>query len=156
MLSSLSPLDISRSWLYHCPEPGCERIRMVTEVEPDQAVEMYLRVKLEGMPTPVKDYAHLHRDGVRVFMVDDVGVLIQGFVPLDGLIDVHIAFWDKRLRGRELLCRKMAECVAHEGGYPGVWTAIPETSRTVVAFARRVGFTVREVRAGVAVLTLVT
>lgn len=82
----------------------------------------------------------MYKDGVRIFLVDRVGILIQGPTRWEGLPDVHIIFWDKVLRGREEMCARMARLGAREAGVPGVWTAIPQSARATLAFARRVGF----------------
>lgn len=68
--------------------------------------------------------------------VDDVGLLIASEAG-----DVHIFFWDGRLRGREQLCRTMAGVVMNIFGKESIWTKIPSTERAVIAFAKRVGFT---------------
>lgn len=156
MFSSRPLLDTGTERLYYCGPPD-DAIRRVVEVQPSQALEDYLRKELPPeSKTPIKDVTMIWTRGVRIWLVDAVGVLIQGFIVNEGLIDVHIAFWDRRLRGREAMCRAMAAVAAHEGGYPGVWTAIPEDARTTLAFAKRVGFRLTKIINGVSVLTLVT
>lgn len=85
------------------------------------------------------------------FEVDDVGLL--AFIPTaHRLAHVHISFWDKRLRGREELCRTVAEWVV---GLTGMIlaTGIPESAPAVLAFAKRVGFGETNREHGIVVLT---
>jgi hypothetical protein len=74
-----------------------------------------------------------------IVLVDDVGAL---FAIPDSLTSahVHISFWDRRLRGREQLCRQLAQMVLRQYGFHYLYTAIPARLRTVIAFAKRVGF----------------
>lgn len=88
----------------------------------------------------MKDIAHIYSPGARLFLVDDVGLMLKGCFQSGGLYDVHIGFWDLVLRGRELMCRAMARRVAEDAGARGVWTAIPIEARATLAFAKRVGF----------------
>jgi hypothetical protein len=76
------------------------------------------------------------------FLVDNVGII--AVMPLEGndrVLHVHIAFWDKRLRGREELVRNVCQFVVAISQKILI-TAIPATNRVVLAFARRVGFEV--------------
>lgn len=124
-----------------CVERRGIAVRRVKEVEPSPLIESYLRLRLPPAPdSPMKDPSLIYARGSRTFLVDDVGMLHKGVLELDGYQDVHIAFWDRILVGRERLCRSMAELVASEAGRAGVWTAIPDDARATVAFAKRVGF----------------
>lgn len=67
--------------------------------------------------------------------VDDVGLL---FASKAG--DCHVFFWDKRLRGREGMCKSMAKIAMNILGRDDLWTQIPDTERAVIAFAKRMGF----------------
>lgn len=79
--------------------------------------------------------------------VDDVGLLIA-----TAAADVHVFFWDKRLRGREQLCRGMAQVFMGILGTEAVWTRIPESERVVIAFAKRIGFEETENKDGFVML----
>jgi hypothetical protein len=84
------------------------------------------------------------------FQVDNVGLI--AVMPWDTrALHCHIAFWDKRLRGRERLCRNLAEFVVGVTRKHLV-TAIPEDRRVVIAFAKRAGFEISHRRNGVVVL----
>lgn len=73
------------------------------------------------------------------FEVDDVGlVAVCPFGNHEA--HVHVTFWDRRLRGREAICRVLAEWVVEQFGYH-LQTVIPADRVTVIAFAKRVGFT---------------
>lgn len=75
----------------------------------------------------------------KFWLVDDVGLLC--FDPFTVRIaHVHITFWDKRLRGRESLCRAVAGHLMSEYQIDTLLTVIPDSAKIVGAFARRVGF----------------
>lgn len=72
------------------------------------------------------------------FEVDNVGLV--AVIPWsEAVLHCHITFWDKRLRGREELCRSLAEFVTYTTQKPLI-TGIPETSELILAFAHRAGF----------------
>lgn len=71
------------------------------------------------------------------FQVDNVGLI--AVIPIEDMLHCHITFWDRRLRGRERLCRSLAEFVVGTTKKL-LYTAIPEGNRVVLEFARRVGF----------------
>lgn len=140
-----------------CDEKRGQVVRRVLEVEASLMTELYLRTHLPPMPnSPIKDVSFIYSNGARIFLVDDVGVMLKGTIDMYGMPDVHVAFWDKILCGRESMAREVALIVAEDAGARGVWTAIPLTSRATIAFARRVGFEVDQISQGIAVLTLVT
>lgn len=156
MLPSRPLLDMGTERLYYCGPPD-DAIRKVTEVQPSMELEAYLRSELPPDDnTPIKDIGMIWHEDVRIWLVDSVGLLLKGFLEHEGLIDVHVAFWDKRLRGREAMCRAMAQNAARESGYHGVWTAIPMKARATIAFAKRIGFRQERVTNGIVIFTLVT
>jgi hypothetical protein len=69
------------------------------------------------------------------WVVDDVGLIIANQAG-----DVHVFFWDKRLRGREGMCRALVLIICEFYDRDFVWTKIPITERAVIAFAKRIGF----------------
>lgn len=76
----------------------------------------------------------------KFFEVDNVGIV--AVLPLDAwpnLLHVHITFWDRRLRGREGLCRSLADWVTRLCGKT-LFTQIPAENKVLLAFASRVGF----------------
>lgn len=89
------------------------------------------------------------RPGNVFFEVDDVGMI--ALVPENGIIHCHITFWDRRLRGREELCKTVAEW-AHALTGKILATGIPETSPAVIAFAKRLGFKEARREQGIVVL----
>lgn len=139
---------------YLCNEKRGPVIRKVLEVEASLMVEEYLRIHLPPQQTPLKDVTFIYSKGARVFLVDDVGVMLKGTIEYNGMPDVHVGFWDKILRGREAMAREVALIVAEDAGAHGVWTAVPETSHATLAFAKRVGFKEHQSTAGVVLLTL--
>lgn len=76
---------------------------------------------------------------LEILRVDDVGVVVLDDKQSE-YGRVHITFWDKRLRGREYLCKRIAQVWIDKYRYDYVYTSIPSESRAVIAFAKRVGF----------------
>lgn len=76
-----------------------------------------------------------------VWCIDDVGAV---FVIPDsyGSAEVHIAFWDGRLRGREVICKRLADAFLMR--YHTLYARIPKEGKTVIAFAKRLGFMLTE------------
>lgn len=131
-------------------------LRGVTEVSPSPMVEAYLRSKLLPYATPIKDLSHIYSKGARIFLVDDVGMMMKGTIDYNGMPDVHVGFWDKILRGRESMAREVALMVAEDAGSRGVWTAIPAEARATLAFAKRVGFETNKEINQLVLLSLIT
>jgi hypothetical protein len=76
-----------------------------------------------------------------ILEVDDVGLtVLDGLGELDKGGRVHITFWDRKLRGRELLCKRVAERWLAEFDLDFLYTSIPVGFRPVLAFCKRVGF----------------
>lgn len=127
-----------------CKEPKGDRLRHVRPLEPltEDVLAVYDKVQLcksmFGRVTTTSIEKMLV-DHWKFWLVDDVGLLcFDPFQP--GKAHVHITFWDKRLRGREQLCRTTALWLMEKYNVDTVLTAIPEKARTIVAFALRVGF----------------
>lgn len=128
---------------FKCSERRGLYIRVVKEVQPTAQVIWDLMVKLSPISSPVKDLRMLQDPRVRILLVDEVGVLIKGpLTNYKGWPDVHIGFWDKILVGREEMCYIVGQRLAADAHANGLWTAIPKSARTTIAFAKRVGFTV--------------
>ncbi len=124
-----------------CEEKGGTVVRRVYELDRSpgnllQVVENLKRVDsfIDGVsPTVLLD------EGMEVMQVDDVGL-----VALDKRnardARVHMTFWDRRLRGREYLCRRVAGYWIDKYNLEYLSTSIPVTAGMVIAFARKVGF----------------
>lgn len=127
-------------FLFTCNEPEGTKIRYVRPLAPNDIPRVYAQMRASlnsrGRELPADIALHeFNRVDKLYWTVDDVGLLIA---TLAG--DVHIFFWDKRLRGREQLCRNMACVFMSIIQKDEVWTKIPEKERAVIAFAKRVGF----------------
>lgn len=130
-----------------CKEGSQEHLRHVRQLLPDpaDALEVYDRVQkvqnLFGSTLCADTLRLLISCSDHFWRVDDVGVIYAAPLGRTGA-HVHITFWDKRLRGREQLCRELAARVVSACGYDTLWTAIPRASKAVLAFAKRIGFRV--------------
>ena len=91
-------------------------------------------------PLPTLATVEVYRQPERTtWLVDDVGLIIA-VRDKPHRAQVHIVFWDRRLRGREVLCRGVADYAIHRWHLAYICTTIPETSRATLEFAKRVGF----------------
>lgn len=80
----------------------------------------------------------------KYFEIDNVGII--AVMPMDdwpNLLHVHITFWDRRLRGREGLCRSLADWVTGICDKT-LFTQIPEKNQVLLSFAQRVGFRLQD------------
>lgn len=139
-------------FLFACNEPDGVRIRCVKPLRPDDIPRVYASIRAShlarGKDLPPDVAAHeFARVDKLYWTVDDVGLLIANTAG-----DVHVFFWDKRLRGREGLCRGMAHVFMAIIERSSVWTQIPEKERAVIAFAKRVGFEQTEIKDGLVTL----
>lgn len=107
---------------------------------PADILRLYDRIKgchLDtGWEKPVT-LEQLMNPEVLIWTVDDVGMIIAVFGPKT---HVHIFFWDRRLRGREKMCRIHAANILRMFHLAEIWTVIPQNAKIIAAFARRVGF----------------
>lgn len=142
--------------LFFCEERRGARVRRVYEVPTTFELQDYLRARIDPAWSPVKDLDLLWSKGVRTFLVDNVGAFFVGPYRRDGMPDGHMVFWDRVLRGREQMARAMARYAASDCGSPGIWTAIPNEAKVVLAFAKRVGFKVEAVGENLTLMTLIT
>lgn len=154
MLATMLP--IMEVW---CDEPRGPVLRVVSHVlEPNADYMRFLFSNMAGMPCMFTGGERLTNvESIRqtlvdqewsLFQVDDVGLVAVGPMRTDFMADVHITFWDKRLRGREDLCRRVAEWVIAGFGLQSVFTAIPVSAKATIAFAKRVGFHTAEYHPG--------
>lgn len=125
----------------------------------DNSLENVIAVidKMAGVPNFLSrrnPFETFLAEDVTVFEVDDVGMLLIGHMQYGYSASVHVTFWDKILRGREDLCRSMAELVIAIAGLKFLWCAVPlgPESRVILAFAKRIGFVPVFERNGVVVL----
>jgi hypothetical protein len=79
-------------------------------------------------------------DAWQVLEVDDVGLIMLDKLENGLYARVHITFWDRRLRGRERLCRRVADYWIDKYDLVGVYTTIPHDAAMVKEFCKRVGF----------------
>lgn len=141
-------------YLFTCNEPDGVRIRYVKPLAQRDIPRVYKHlsdtIAARGRKLPadlaLREFERLDK---LYWTVDDVGLLIANQAG-----DTHIFFWDKRLRGREGLCKAMAQVAMEIFGRDSVWTSIPETERAVIAFAKRVGFVQEKSEDGLVTLRL--
>lgn len=138
-----------------CNEKGREVYRRVSLFEPTPANMLEAVDKLNQVPNFLNSQNQFEaflREDSYALCVDDVGMLLVSHMQYGYSASVHITFWDRRLRGREKLCRIVADWVVRFAGLKFVWTAIPANSRSVIAFAKRIGFKIVQEQNGVVLL----
>jgi hypothetical protein len=102
-----------------------------------QILDLHRRLQ---KPEPPLETVALYRQPERItWLVDDVGMIFAVF-DKPGRASVHIVFWDQRLKGREVLCRGLADWLIHKFRLNYICTSIPVTSRPTLRFARDIGF----------------
>lgn len=141
-----------------CKERDGEHLRAVRPIEPDPAWILDTWEKLQRVPNftegddnPLGSFVDQNN---LLFQVDDVGVILVSGLEYGKTAHVHVTFWDRRLRGRENLCKCLAELVIEIAGLKNLYTVIPESSQVVKAFAQRVGFEERAQTDGNIVMVL--
>lgn len=72
--------------------------------------------------------------------VDDVGAVILSNIHQGLSAEVHVTFWDGRVRGRERMCRKIAEWLFRMYDLGEMYALIPEGNTTGQRLAKAVGF----------------
>ena len=85
-----------------------------------------------------------------VYEVDDVGILYLTHITPKFSALAHFAFWDRRLRGREELIRKMIEFAFEQYGFQRIEARVAMYAVPMLAAVERIGF-VKEGRAREAV-----
>lgn len=73
-------------------------------------------------------------------LVDDVGLIGAVGIVEDVSAHVHMTFWDKRMRGREVLASMIVGYLMNVHNLGGIWTGVPKKHNAVIGFAKRVGF----------------
>ncbi len=137
---SLQRVNRPYEFTFVCDEPEGARFREVKPLKSSDIARVYESLckahTSRGRELPqelaIREFARLDK---LYWTVDDVGIIIASEAG-----DVHIFFWDKRLRGRERMCKEMAQIIMDFYHRSDVWTEIPSTERAVIAFAERVGF----------------
>ena len=75
-----------------------------------------------------------------ILTVDNVGVIILTNIHKGRSAEVHVTFWDGRVRGRERMCRKVAEWLFRMFELSEMYCQIPEGNTTGLRLAKAVGF----------------
>lgn len=75
-----------------------------------------------------------------ILTVDDVGAIILSNIHEGFAAEVHVTFWDGRIKGRERLCRKVAEWLFRIHRLDHLFCLIPEGNTTGLRLASATGF----------------
>lgn len=75
-----------------------------------------------------------------ILTVDDVGAVVLSNIHEGVAAEVHVTFWDGRIRGRERMCRKIAEWLFRIHKLDQMFCLIPEGNTTGLRLAQAVGF----------------
>lgn len=130
-----------------CLEPKGLILRSVFAVAATSDLEDFLWEKLRGIPsmfsaTPLtskEPLQHLYNENAMWMLVDTVGLV--GIDMRTVLMpNIHVVFWDKRLRGREPIGRAICDWVLEFFSAPVITTQMPASSKATLAWTKRVGF----------------
>lgn len=137
-----------------CLEKGGSVLRSFRLADKTTAGILELVEKIQRAPNFFSDsgnpYLWLLDEKTMIYLIDDVGtVVIRPCRGYDG--EAHVTFWDRRMRGREALCRQIGQDFLLQRGLSicSLFTAVPVDRRAVIAFSKRVGFQTVAVANGV-------
>lgn len=133
---------------FRCVEGGREVERHVVPMSRDPETILAVYDRLKGIPhlfavdgqTKPYTLTGLYNPNRLFWLVDDVGIVCLGVdEQYAGTGHPHFTFWDKRLRGREEMCRWLCGWGMDAFGLEMLWTIVPRERRATLAFAKRVG-----------------
>jgi hypothetical protein len=75
-----------------------------------------------------------------ILTIDSVGAVVLSSINEGYSAEVHVTFWDGRVRGRERMCRKIAEWLFRMYSLAEMHCLIPEGNTTGLRLAKAVGF----------------
>lgn len=132
----------------YCPEPKQGKIREVRSL--DRSLDNVLKIHERMLTVP--NFLDTNDDlmGLDTFLVptsdfvevDDVGVVALDMIEDGRGARIHCTFWDGRLRGREYLCRRVMEELAHKHELKFVYCVLEPSRVMLVKFCERVGMKV--------------
>lgn len=128
-----------------CNERGGECTRLVVEMPRDIRLWQDILRQMQTVPNFLakSDYENTRAfldERNQFYLIDDVGIAAVFPQRWFQAAHVHITFWDRKLRGRENLCRLLCDYVKTKYELDHLFTVIPVDSKTVLAFAKRIGF----------------
>jgi len=75
-----------------------------------------------------------------ILTIDDVGAVILTSIHQGFAAEVHVTFWDGRVRGREGMCRKIADWLFRMFTLEQMFCLVPEGNTSGQRLAKAVGF----------------
>lgn len=127
------------------PEPTLADVTLVP-VDSEVLWDIFYKIKdIPNMlvddeyPEPFAARALFDRNNM-IFQVGEAGVIGVANIERGHSAEVHVTFWDGMLRGKEKVCRQVAEVLVDKFQLEILYTRIPEYRLTTIAFAKRVGF----------------
>ena len=141
--------------IVQCMEKGGSRVRVESLLSKNQPELERVVEKMSAVPNFLDDrgWKVLADLDFTAFKIDDVGIVGMDMLVLGEQGRVHVTFWDGKMRGRELLCRRIAMYWIEKYKLKLVFTSIPVSSPVVIAFCKRVGFTALPEEGGLIHLT---
>lgn len=88
----------------------------------------------------IEDNGEITAKGI-VWEVDDVGILYLTDIIPGFQASGHFTFWDRRLKGREDLCREALRHAFREFGLHRISTFVPLSVYRIVPAVKKIGFT---------------
>lgn len=138
-----------------CEEPEGDVARTVrlAPLTPEFILEVWGRIA--PFPTLFNEHIRGPQDFIRMFigreegqivargilwLVDDVGIMFLTNIYPGFQATAHVTFWDRRLKGREPLMRKMLQYAFREYGFHRIVAEVPLYARPLFQMIPRVGF----------------
>lgn len=105
----------------------------ITQGDSEAFIKTFIDIRVDGSEVVVTPKGLL-------FEIDDVGIVfLSDIVP--GLnADIHINFWDRRMKGREGLIREIAKFAINNFNLHRLSTSIPAYARPALARIKKYGF----------------
>jgi hypothetical protein len=132
-----------------CHEREGSRYRKTFLVYANRELEDFLWLKMKDLPCMFDAQGLKHRESLRALwdtnkmflMIDNVG-LVGIDLSTPSMPNVHVTFWDLKMRGREPIGIVTCQEIIKHLGVPALFTQMPSTSKATMAWTKRIGFKV--------------
>lgn len=105
----------------------------ITQGDSEAFIKTFIDIRVDGSEVVVTPKGLL-------FEIDDVGIVFLSEIAVGLNADIHINFWDRRMKGREELVREIARFAVHNFDLHRLSTSIPAYARPALARIKKYGF----------------
>lgn len=128
-------------YIFACQEPKSNgRLRVVKklDMEPKLATYLYERMRSWNPKLESDSISEFYREDKIHWLVDNVGLLWS--TKCGDQLEGHFVFWDGRLRGREMMIRRMAQIFMERLQSDRLVVFVPRAKKMLLSFLFRSGF----------------